>query len=788
MEYSSKDVEIAIKVINDLEKNKEKSEKEPVTSERIERILKAKERVSARVITDLDPKEVFVFGSNDMGMHLGRASKTAHEIFGAKMGKAEGFHESDRGRTYAIPTFKWDGDDIETMAEEERSEFGDKIIEYKKCLSVWNNFLNTAKACGYKIKDDVTWKPDLYCSSYDRSHFYRQNDNSMVAYLRSQGNYDVKDVTRRTNHARKSDQDDECMSDNNRLSKDDLKKSIDRFIDFAKKESGLNFLVTRVGCGYGEFKDEDVAKMFEPALELTNVYLPQSFLDVLFEEEVIDSPLDLIPSQSGGAKTFLHELDVKLSLYTNWIRKRNGESNEFAFRELGTDEKDACRRLYDCVESICNNITNAVTLYMKGLPAEAYHAIDEAMRFVVFGKKYTHITWNEHIEEIKDYLEEIKVDKTFYRMRHEKDNWERRNINQLGMFHIPSSLRGIVKTQRYSVAGYPCLYLSESGFGCWEELGRPSLSECLISRYKNEETFRVLDLTIPEKIMWEGNKNTKQLMHLILRFPLIIACTFRTHETKDNFKPEYIVPQLLLQWIKERAYDVNKGKDYPQKVAYGIKYTSVNYPLPLKEGNTSQTGEQIDYNTGKYRYTNYAIPVIDIKDEQCSVLRRMFCWEEPYCEEFEKMFSENNEHYTSNKQASRERNRAIIPRFQNLRNQADNYIKDHIDDLAGNDKDKEAATKFYEDQSNMCKEFFASGMSFKLKEYKLTQKEINDVITDTSGLAFKTYLENNVSDSNDKNKLLDALKQNPTKSHEIFVKGYLYENDIIKKQKQESMR
>lgn len=55
-------------------------------------------------ITDLQPNEVFVFGSNLAGKHLGGAAKAARELFGAEMGVGEGLS----GQTYAFPTLERD--------------------------------------------------------------------------------------------------------------------------------------------------------------------------------------------------------------------------------------------------------------------------------------------------------------------------------------------------------------------------------------------------------------------------------------------------------------------------------------------------------------------------------------------------------------------------------------------------------------------------------------------------------------------------------------------------------
>jgi len=61
----------------------------------------------------------------------------------------------------------------------------------------------------------------------------------------------------------------------------EVKAAVDRFIAFAKANSDLFFLVTRVGCGIAGYHDEEIAQFFVDALELKNVSLPKSFVDAL---------------------------------------------------------------------------------------------------------------------------------------------------------------------------------------------------------------------------------------------------------------------------------------------------------------------------------------------------------------------------------------------------------------------------------------------------------------------------------------------------------------------------
>ena len=62
---------------------------------------------------------------------------------------------------------------------------------------------------------------------------------------------------------------------------DVIKPYVDEFIEFAKQHPELTFLVTRIGCGIAGFKDSEIAPLFEGAVGIENIALPQSFMDVI---------------------------------------------------------------------------------------------------------------------------------------------------------------------------------------------------------------------------------------------------------------------------------------------------------------------------------------------------------------------------------------------------------------------------------------------------------------------------------------------------------------------------
>ena len=57
----------------------------------------------------------------------------------------------------------------------------------------------------------------------------------------------------------------------------EIKPYVDDFIEFAKANPQLTFLVTEVGCGLSNYKPKEIAPLFERAVEVSNIHLPARF-------------------------------------------------------------------------------------------------------------------------------------------------------------------------------------------------------------------------------------------------------------------------------------------------------------------------------------------------------------------------------------------------------------------------------------------------------------------------------------------------------------------------------
>jgi len=61
----------------------------------------------------------------------------------------------------------------------------------------------------------------------------------------------------------------------------EIKPHVDNFIDYAKRNTELIFLVTNIGCGLAGYEIKDIAPFFRECLNMHNVKLSKEFYDFL---------------------------------------------------------------------------------------------------------------------------------------------------------------------------------------------------------------------------------------------------------------------------------------------------------------------------------------------------------------------------------------------------------------------------------------------------------------------------------------------------------------------------
>ena len=197
------------------------------------------------------------------------------------------------------------------------------------------------------------------------------------------------------------------------------------------------------------------------------------------------------------------------------------------------------------IDSINNTIVDCLRLYSQAKIADS------------ISKLHDILLDDDKILQLKVSPKEEK-DRNWYRMR--KQEKDKRFFYANEMFHVPFDLRHKVSLARYSVSGYPCLYISRSVWATWEEMHELKLSDFTVSRLELQNSFKVLDLRVPVR---DDNMDPSRMFKQLYTIPLILACSVKVRYPDDNFKPEYILPQLVMLAIT-----------YPDVDFMGCAYTS----------------------------------------------------------------------------------------------------------------------------------------------------------------------------------------------------------------------
>lgn len=146
------------------------------------------------------------------------------------------------------------------------------------------------------------------------------------------------------------------------------------------------------------------------------------------------------------------------------------------------------------------------------------------------------------------------------------------------LFHIPHHKNFLVGTERYSMPGHPCLYLASQAELAWYECGKPTKFAIAKFDIPQEENNYLKFIDFSEKLMplkhsffcWFHNEKDeiedirKYLLKYLYTYPLRAACSVTVEHPRSKFIEEYVMPQLLLQWVV-------KDKDFD-----GIRYESCN--------------------------------------------------------------------------------------------------------------------------------------------------------------------------------------------------------------------
>ncbi len=124
------------------------------------------------------------------------------------------------------------------------------------------------------------------------------------------------------------------------------------------------------------------------------------------------------------------------------------------------------------------------------------------------------------------------------------------------MLHLPKSKRAISGNYRFSIPGNPSLYLSNSSYGCWIEMGFPSETLFNVSPVILDGNQRVFNLAVSIRDFHSLYEFDEQRVHCWIKlFMLAIATSYRIEEDGRTFKSEYVISQAIMMACKKVGYD-----------------------------------------------------------------------------------------------------------------------------------------------------------------------------------------------------------------------------------------
>ena len=322
-------------------------------------------------------------------------------------------------------------------------------------------------------------------------------------------------------------------------------------------------------------------------------YISKKLFNKIFGNESLHLPV-------RHTKDYFIHLHGLLNNYISYInRSVKGESENYT-------------ELADRIKEICVRLKSALDCYQQGLPAKAYNKFAELMPEL-------------NKTPIKIYQKSVSgydiVGRELNLYRAVKTDGKASLYPRERVFHAPYNLRSKVSSARYSIAGYPCLYLGTSLRLCCDEIQCDiKRDNAIASRFVWERDpeishsdISVLEMAIKPQDFFpkkagsspvgryfdEVDLNDGALRYrYMLWYPIIAASSYIRQNKNDPFAAEYIVPQLLMQWVREEAV-CNENK-VPRII--GIRYFSCasekasdmgfNYVFPV---SGSQVSKNIPY-------------------------------------------------------------------------------------------------------------------------------------------------------------------------------------------------
>ena len=298
-------------------------------------------------------------------------------------------------------------------------------------------------------------------------------------------------------------------------------------------------------------------------VDIRNAHTSNKFI---FQQLINSAKCQAYPLYSGKN---VMELPLYFALGKSF--KDNYENFSFQYLKLLSDN-NVDNETIGIVEELTKVFKNTVNEYLNGKVESSYSSFKGSM------------------ELIKEILPIKKIyNRTFYRMRADGGITDKKEF-----YHLPFDKIHLSKSERFSIEGYPCLYLGYSKRVCELEISSGSIAKFNLKEPLNN----ILDLTLGQG----DGKNDIQEIDLVKVYPLIASCYIvpfysiiqekECRPDKSFFREEYIIPQLLTLYLKEEG------------IANGIIYYSVKDPNLDLQGRGEKDFRNLVLFTNRENNTN----------------------------------------------------------------------------------------------------------------------------------------------------------------------------------------
>lgn len=304
-----------------------------------------------------------------------------------------------------------------------------------------------------------------------------------------------------------------------------------------------------------------------------------------------------------GSKSIAEYITDHLTQYYSEMLSATDGENEF----LGDTFVKKLKEKMPILEDICHEIPIILADFNNGHIKDAY--IKSSMLFDrIEPYLLRRLSWYGNCGKF------YRIRQGDFRIKNPADSKKQKTE----LFHIKKELRNRIGAYRYSVAGYPCLYLASDRELAWFECGMPKqFSFCqMVITEEGEDALQLIDFShrpvdlLSSVSIWIVNarrqgKEDDELTKIfdffikyIITYPLAATCSVKVKDRGNKYVEEYVFPQLFMSWIRE-SDDID-GVRYKSSLNSTLVQGmgAINVALPVKQFREDGLDERLTSKIG----------------------------------------------------------------------------------------------------------------------------------------------------------------------------------------------